>query len=141
MCQDAFRRTNEIRTASLLGSQSDDDGGRVGQSDLSCNGRPATERGPLEMKEEKDTAKEAFDAAAFAQFRFRPGGRQAKAIFLAFGVPGDDSHGSQRGMDPADEAQPPLGSIQADHARMNAVEMHRPLQERTSKRCIMDIGS
>ena len=78
MCQDAFGRTNEIRTASLLGSESDDDGSGVGQSDLSCNGRPATERGTLEMKEEKDTAKEAFDAAAFAQFRFRPGGRQAE---------------------------------------------------------------
>ena len=56
------------------------------------------------MKEEKDAAKEALDAAAFAQFRFRPGGRQAGAVLLAFGVPGYDGYSAKRGMDPADEA-------------------------------------
>jgi hypothetical protein len=56
------------------------------------------------MKEQKDATKEALDAAAFAQFRFRPSGRQAGAIFLAFGVPGYDGHGSKYAVDPADEA-------------------------------------
>ena len=122
-------------------SEGDDDGSRVGQGDLSGNGRPTTERGPLEMKEEKDATKEAFDAAAFAQFRFRPSGRQAGAVLLTFGVPGYDGYSAKRGMDPADEAQPPIGSIQADHPRANVVEMHGPLQARTGKRRIMDIGS
>ncbi len=84
----------------------------------------------MEMKEQKDTAKEALDAAAFAQFRFRPSGRQAGAVLLAFGVPGHDSHRSEGGVDPGDEAQPPIGGVQADHARANVVQMYRPLQER-----------
>jgi hypothetical protein len=41
------------------------------------------------MKEEENAAKEAFDATAFASFLFGPGGRQAGAIFLPFGVEGE----------------------------------------------------
>jgi|GEM_PF-2911480 len=92
------------------------------------------------MKEQEDAAKEALDAAAFAQFRFGPSGRQAGAILLAFGIPGHDGHGSQHAVDPTDEAQPPIGGIQADHARANVVEAHGPLQERTGKRRVMEIG-
>jgi hypothetical protein len=40
------------------------------------------------MKEEKDAAKEAFDAAALAQLLFGPGGRQAGAVLVALGVEG-----------------------------------------------------
>ena len=56
------------------------------------------------MKEEEDATKEAFDGAAFAQFLFGPGGRQTGAIFLPFGIPGDDGDRAQDRMDPGDEA-------------------------------------
>ncbi len=92
------------------------------------------------MKEEEDAAKEAFDATTFAQFLFGPSGRQTGAILLPLGVPGDDGHSTQGGMDPGDEAQPPIGSIQTDHARANLVETHRPRQEWTSEGRIMDVG-
>jgi len=93
------------------------------------------------MKEQQDAAKEALDAAAFAQFLFRPSRREAGAVLLAFGVPRHDGHSSERGVDPADEAQPPIGGIQANDARAKVVEMHRPLQERAGKWRIMDVGS
>ena len=51
------------------------------------------------MKKEEDTAKEAFDGGALAQFFGCPGGRQAGAVLLSFGVPGDNRHGSQSGME------------------------------------------
>src|SRR6266704_3001385 len=79
------------------------------------------------MKKEEDAAKEAFDRTAFAEFLFGPSGRQARAVFLALG-------------DPSDEAQAPIGGIQADDARADGVEAHRPFQEGTSKRSIMDVG-
>src|SRR6266568_4277301 len=92
------------------------------------------------MKKEEDAAKEAFDRTAFAEFLFGPSGRQARAVFLALGVPGDDSDGMKGGVDPSDEAQAPIGGIQADDARADGVEAHRPFQEGTSKRSIMDVG-
>lgn len=55
------------------------------------------------MKKEENPAKEAFDGAAFAQFLCGPGGRQAGAVLLALGVPGDNGDCSQRGMNPVDE--------------------------------------
>src|SRR6266702_1782213 len=85
------------------------------------------------MKKEEDAAKEAFDRTAFAEFLFGPSGRQARAVFLALGVPGDDSDGMKGGVDPSDEAQAPIGGIQADDARADGVEAHRPFQEGTSK--------
>ena len=49
---------------SRLRSQRDNDGGGVGQRDLSGDGRPATQRETLQMKEQKDAAKEAFNGTA-----------------------------------------------------------------------------
>src|SRR5438093_2178 len=92
------------------------------------------------MKEEKDAAKEAFDATALAQFLFGPGGRQAGAVLLTLGVPGDDRDRSEGGMDPSDEAQPPIGRIQADHPRADRIQAHRPLQQATCERGIMLVG-
>ena len=92
------------------------------------------------MKEQKDAAKEAFNRTAFAQFLFDPRGRQAGAILLAFGVPGHDSHGPKHAVDPGDETHTLLACIQADDARANVVETHGPLQERASKRRIMNVG-
>jgi hypothetical protein len=63
-----------------------------------------------------------------AQFLLGPSRRQAGAVLLSFGVPGDDGGGMEGGMNPADEAQPPIDGIQADHARVKMVEMYGPLQ-------------
>jgi hypothetical protein len=46
--------------------------------------------GALSSKKEEDATKEAFNSTAFAQFLFGPGGRQAGAVFLTFGVPRND---------------------------------------------------
>ncbi len=75
-----------------MGSQGDDDGSCVREGDLPNHSGPAKERRALQVKEEKNAAKEAFDGAAFAQLLFRPGGRQTGAVFLAFGIPGNDGH-------------------------------------------------
>ena len=68
---------------SLPGSQSDDNGGGIGQGHLSDDGRPTGVRGPLQTKEEENAAKEAFNGAAFAQFFLGPRWRQARAVLLA----------------------------------------------------------
>jgi hypothetical protein len=47
------------------------------------------------MKEEEDAPKKAFDGTAFASFLFGPGGWQARAVLLPFGVPRDDGNGSR----------------------------------------------
>ncbi len=67
----------------MLSGECNDKGGRVGQGDLLCDGRPATQGRALQMKEQKDAAKEAFNSATLAQFLFGPGGRQAGAVLLA----------------------------------------------------------
>lgn len=59
----------------MLGRQSDDDGRRVGQGDLSSHGGPSRKRWALEAKEEEDAAKEALDGTALAQFLLGPGRR------------------------------------------------------------------
>src|SRR5579863_3932586 len=92
------------------------------------------------MKEEKEAAKEAFDGTALAQLLLRPGRRQAGAVLLTFGVPRDDRCGVQSAMDPGDKLEAPIASIQADHARANGVETQRPLEQRASKRGIMEVG-
>src|SRR5947209_12128774 len=43
-------------------------------------------------------------------------------------------------MDPSDKAQAPIGGIQADDARADVIEAHRPLQEETGERGIMHVG-
>jgi len=91
------------------------------------------------MKEKKNAAKEAFNGAALAQFLSRPGGRQTGAVFLTFGVPRNDGHRTQDTVNPANETQTPIGGIQTDHARMNAIQMHRPCQEWLSKGSIMNV--
>lgn len=92
------------------------------------------------MKEEEDTPKEAFDGGALAEFLFGPGRRQAGAVLLALGIPGDDCDRMQGGVDPSDETQAPIGSVQADDARADGIEAHGPLQQGLGERGIMDIG-
>ncbi len=43
-------------------------------------------------------------------------------------------------MNPGNELQPPIGSIQAYKARADLIHMHGPGQERLSKGSIMSIG-
>ena len=104
MSENPLRRADQIRATSLLSSESDNERGGVGQSHLPSDGRPAREGRPLQMKEEKDSTKEAFDATALAEFLFGPGGRQAEAVLLPLRVPRDDRDRMQGGMDPGDEA-------------------------------------
>ena len=88
----------------MLSSQTNDDGSRISQSDLRSNSRPATQRWTLQVKEEKNTAKEAFDGTALAQFLFGPSGRQTGSIFLPLGIPRNDGHGTKHSMNPGNEA-------------------------------------
>ena len=74
MSENALGGADEIRTSSVLSSQRDENGSRIGQGDPSCDGRPAGERRTLEVKEEKDAAKEAFNGGALAQLLSGPGG-------------------------------------------------------------------
>ncbi len=78
----------------------------------------------METEKEKGTAKEAFDAAAFSEFFFGPGRRQARAVFLAFGVPPNHGDGAKSFMNPVDEAQAPIGSIKANDTGTNAGESY-----------------
>ena len=99
MSENALGGADEIRTSSVLSSQRDENGSRIGQGDPSCDGRPAGERRTLEVKEEKDAAKEAFNGGTLSQFLPGPGRWQAGAVLLPFGVPGHDGNGSQGGME------------------------------------------
>ncbi len=64
------------------------------------------------MKEKKNAAKETFNGTAFAQLFacLQVGGKQER-LRCAFGVPGNDCHCAQDGMNPGDELQPPVGGI------------------------------
>ena len=92
------------------------------------------------MKEEEEAAKEALNAAALAQFVAGPGGRHAGADFQDLGDPGDHGDGKKGGMDPGNEAQAPIGGIQADNAGADGIEAHGPFQQRARKGGIMHIG-
>ncbi len=92
------------------------------------------------MKEEEDTAKEALDGGALAEFLFSPGGWQAGAVLLALGIPGDGRDCMEGRMDLGDEAQAPISGVQTDDARADGVEAHGPFQQWLRERGIMDIG-
>jgi len=138
--EDALGRADQLRTTRLLSSQANNDGSGVSQADLPGNGRPATEGRALQVKEQKDAAKEAFNGTAFAEFLFGPGGWQAGAVLLALGVPGDDRDRMKGGVDPSDEAQAPIRSVQTDDARVDLIETHRPFEQWASEGGIMDVG-
>src|SRR5437764_344001 len=92
------------------------------------------------VEEQEDAAKKAFDRTALAKFLFRPGGRQAEAVLLPFGIPGNDGGGVQGGVDPGDETQSPIGGIQTDDAWVDLIEMGDPFQERAGEGSIMDVS-
>ena len=102
---------DEIRTASLLSRQPNNDGVGVGQGYLRGYLRPAIQGWTLEVKKEKNTPKEALDATAFAKFFFRPGGRQAGTLLMIFGISRDNRNNAKDGMNPGNEAQAPIGYV------------------------------
>ena len=111
MSKNAFGGTYETRTPSVLSCQRHDNGSRVGQGDASGEGRPAGERGTLEVKKEKDAAKKAFNGGALAEFLLGLGGRQAGALLLPLGILGNNGDCAKDAMDPVDETQTPIGRI------------------------------
>jgi len=78
------------------------------------------------VKKEKNPSKKAFNAASFAEFFFGPGGRQAGTVLLAFRIPRNDSDGTKYAMNPGNEAQAPICSVQADDTGMDLVEAYCP---------------
>jgi hypothetical protein len=92
------------------------------------------------MKEEEDTAKEAFTAPAFASLVFCPGGRQTSTIFLALGIPRTHRNRPEGGIPPGHQLQAPRGGIQAKKAWTDLGQPHGPGHKRVSKRSIMNSG-
>jgi hypothetical protein len=78
------------------------------------------------MKEEKNATKEAFDTAAFAQFFPGPSWRQAGTVLLVFGIPRNDGDSTKNGVNPGNETQTPICSVQANDTGTNLVEAHGP---------------
>jgi hypothetical protein len=140
MSENTLRRADEVGTACRLGSQSDDEGGGIRHGDLRGDDRPSIQRRPLEVKEQEHPTEEAESSTAFAQLVSGPGGREAGALLLPLGIPGHDGHGSQYGVNPGDEAQAPIASIETDDTRADLIETDGPFQEWSGKGSIMDIG-
>jgi hypothetical protein len=95
-------------TTSLLDSYADHEGGGVGQHDPRHDGGPACEARVLQAEEPdqaKHPANEALNAGALAQLVGSLGGWEAIAPLLPLGVPGNNSHRSQRSMDPGDQLE------------------------------------
>ena len=92
------------------------------------------------VKEQEDAAKEAFDGTAQALFLFGPSGGKHERFFCRLGWKANNGDCVQGGMDPGDEPQAPIGGVQANNARTDAIEAHGPCQQRASKRGIMDEG-
>jgi hypothetical protein len=141
--EDTFGRANEVRTPSLLSSQADNDSGSVGEGNARGNGRPPGQWRALQpesAEQSEDTTEEALNGGAFAQIVGRPSRRQAGPILLSLGIPGDHGYRAQRGVDPRDQAQSPIPSIQSDDTRTQPVERHPQRQQRPGEESIMPVG-
>jgi hypothetical protein len=91
------------------------------------------------MKEEEKATEEAFNGATFAQFFPSPCGRQAGIFLAVFGVVGDNSDGTQHGMNPSDQTEAPIGGVKTDHSWADLIELLGFCQEALCKRSIMTI--
>lgn len=107
---------------------------------MPSDGGPACERRSLQMEEEEDPAKEAFDATACASLLCGPRGRHTGAMVLACGIPGNHRNGTDSDVNPEQERQSPRGGISAKKARADLRHMHGPCQEWLRKGSIMDSG-
>ena len=140
MGEDAGGGADEVGTAGVVGDEGHNDDGGVGQGDLAGHGRPAGEGRALHAKEQEDAAEEALDAAALAQLGFGPGGREAGEVFGSLGVEGDDAGGSQGGVDPLNQREPPIGGVEAHHARAQMIEGDSGREQRLGAGGVMAIG-
>ena len=117
MSQDQAGRAHEFGTTGLPSRQGDHPDRRIGQSDTRLDGRPAEDRRALQAEEDQDAAEEALDAGPLAQLLGSPSRREAVPLLLALGIPRNDRSGAQRGMDPGNQLEAPVGSVQPDDAR------------------------
>jgi hypothetical protein len=92
------------------------------------------------MKEKEHAAKEELNGIALAQFLFGRGWRQTGAVLLPLWVPGDDGDGKQGGMNPGDQAQTPIRSVQADDRWVDRIEAHSPFEQGAGERSIVGVG-
>jgi hypothetical protein len=53
-------------------------------------------------------------------------------------IPGDHGNCSSHAMNPGKQAQAPLGGIQTDHARTDAIELYGPGEQWLSKPSVME---
>jgi hypothetical protein len=121
-------------------SQTNDEGSRVSQGHLRSHLGPATSGWTLEVKKEKHASKEALDAAPLAQFLFCPSGRQAGTVRTArLGFQGMTAIATRHAVDPPDEAQAPIGCIQAPDTGTDLLQASRPGQHLSCKWSIMSI--
>ena len=67
------------------------------------------------------------------------GGKQER-FFWRLGWKADNGDRMEGRVDPSDEAQAPIGGVQANYARTDGVEAHGPLQQGLGKGGIMDVG-
>jgi hypothetical protein len=110
----------------VLSSETNNDGSGVSQGHRRDHFGPATQRWALQMKKEEHAPKEPFNTPACAQFFFGPRGRDTGALLLVLGIPRDDRNRSKHAMNPSNEAQAPLGSIQTDDTGADLVKAYGP---------------
>src|SRR5438445_2248623 len=91
--QDAFGGADQVGTAGLVGGEGDNDGRGEGQGHGTGDRRPAGEGGTLPEEDAEETAKEALDGRALAEFRGRPGRGETGEVLGGLGVEGDDGDG------------------------------------------------
>jgi hypothetical protein len=120
MSEHACQSAHEIRPAGLCSREADDQRGSRGHGDARLDRRPPGAWRALQTKgaeQRADAPEAAFTAGAFAQFVRNPTWRQAGAVLLPLRVPGQDRDRAQRRVNPGNEPQAPVTSIEAHHAR------------------------
>lgn len=143
MSEHAVGRANQVRTPGLLGSESDDDRGRIGERHAADHGRPSCQWRTLQAKETEqaeDAAKEALDGGAFPQLLDGPSGWQTGPVLRSLGIPGDNGYRSERRMDPGDQAETPIAGIQPNDAGAQPIEAHGSGEQGLGKGSVMTVG-
>src|SRR2546423_1883172 len=92
------------------------------------------------MKKEKNATEEAFDATSFAQFFSGPSRREAGAVLAVLGIERHDGDSPKHCVNPGNEAQAPIGGVQADDARTDLIQTHGPCQQALCKGSIVWVG-
>jgi len=117
----------------LPGSQSDDDGGRIGESYLTMVDQPE-EGGRCRRKKRKTVPREAFNGAAAGPI---PLMSTSTANMSGFSASWDCREPPQRlairSVDPVDQLKARVARIQPDDARADVIEAPGPLKPRAGK--------